>query len=71
MNNLLNEVSKNNDLEMLTRQELANLLKINLRTVDKRALKNDLPVYKIGASTRFKKCDVVKYLEKSLLTNCQ
>ncbi|MES2875310.1 MAG: helix-turn-helix domain-containing protein [Bacteroidota bacterium] len=59
----------NNELEMLTRKEVAELLKINLRTVDKRVLANDLPAYKLGASTRFKKCDVAKYIDNSLLNS--
>jgi len=59
--------TEGNELEMLTRQEVANFLRINLRTVDKRVLKNDLPAYKLGSSIRFKKCDLIKYVDKHLL----
>ncbi len=56
-----------NEIELLTRKEVANLLKLNLRTIDKRVANQDLQAYKMGAAIRFKKCDVIEFIDKNLL----
>ena len=49
--------------EILTREELANYLKLTPRTID-RLRKTGLPCFKIGDSVRFKKDEVLKWIDE-------
>lgn len=50
--------------EILTREELAKLLKVTERTID-RLRKEGLPWYRVGANVRFDKEKVLKWLEQN------
>jgi excisionase family DNA binding protein len=49
--------------EILTKEELATYLKVTPRTID-RLRKTGLPSFKVGDSVRFKKDEVLKWLEE-------
>jgi excisionase family DNA binding protein len=50
--------------EFLTTDELCDWLKITRRTIE-RWRKNGLPFYKIGSSVRFKKEEVLSWIEQN------
>ena len=51
------------DQEFYTREELAHLLKLTTRTIDRLVGAGGLTAYKIGGSTRFRREDIERYLE--------
>jgi len=55
-----------NLIELLTRKQVAEILNVDLRTVDNRVMNKDIPVYKIGGAIRFKKSDLLQLIENSL-----
>jgi excisionase family DNA binding protein len=50
--------------EILTIREVAELLKLHPKTVNKLANAGRLPAYRIGRQWRFRKSEVLKLLEK-------
>jgi excisionase family DNA binding protein len=52
------------DEEILTIREVADLLKLHPKTVNKFALAGKLPGYRIGRQWRFRKSEVLSALEK-------
>ena len=50
--------------EILTVREVADLLKLHPKTVNKFAISGRLPGYRIGRQWRFRKSEVLKLLEK-------
>jgi excisionase family DNA binding protein len=52
------------DDEILTIREVAELLKLHPKTVNKFALAGKLPAYRIGRQWRFRKSEVLRALEK-------
>jgi excisionase family DNA binding protein len=50
--------------EILTNREVADLLKLHPKTVNKLAIAGKLPAYRIGRQWRFRKSEVLKLLEK-------
>ena len=64
MNNDLN-CDKIIDKVFLTPEDLASLLSISRPTVYRLIERRQIPFYKIGGSLRFKKDEVLTYLEKS------
>lgn len=50
--------------EILTTQEVADLLKLHPKTVNKLAKSGRVPAYRIGRQWRFRKSEVVKLLQK-------
>lgn len=52
------------DDEILTIREVADLLKLHPKTVNKFAISGKLPAYRIGRQWRFRKSEVLKALEK-------
>jgi excisionase family DNA binding protein len=52
------------DEEILTIREVANLLKLHPKTVNKLANSGRLPGHRIGRQWRFRKSEVLKLLEK-------
>lgn len=52
------------DNEILTKEELANFLKIGIRTVD-RMMKEGLPYLKVRGSIRFERRKVLQWLEEN------
>ena len=52
------------DEEILTIREVADLLKLHPKTVNKFAISGKLPAYRIGRQWRFRKSEVLKALEK-------
>ena len=52
------------DEEILTIREVADLLKLHPKTVNKLANSGRLPGYRIGRQWRFRKSEVLKLLEK-------
>ena len=58
----------NIDLDFLNRKEVARLLRVSERTIDKRIVNQTLPAYKIGGSIRFKKSEVLEYIESSSIS---
>jgi excisionase family DNA binding protein len=50
--------------EILTVREVAELLKLHPKTVNKFAISGRLPAYRIGRQWRFRKSEVLKLLEK-------
>ena len=52
------------DEEILTIREVADLLKLHPKTVNKLANSGKLPGYRIGRQWRFRKSEVLKALEK-------
>lgn len=50
--------------EILTVREVADLLKLHPKTVNKLAISGKLPGYRIGRQWRFRKSEVLKLLEK-------
>lgn len=48
--------------EILTKKEMAELLKVNERTVDQ-LRKKGLPHFKVGRNVRFKKNEALEWLE--------
>ena len=50
--------------EILTIREVADLLKLHPKTVNKLANSGRLPAYRIGRQWRFRKSEVLKLLEK-------
>lgn len=54
------EAKNNGTNQLITRQELADQLKVSIRSVDAE-LKKGLPCYRIGKSVRFDYADVLEY----------
>ena len=52
------------DEEILTIREVADLLKLHPKTVNKLANSGKLPGYRIGRQWRFRKSELLKALEK-------
>lgn len=52
------------DDEILTIREVADMLKLHPKTVNKFAICGKLPGYRIGRQWRFRKSEVLKALEK-------
>ena len=52
-----------NEDEVLTKEELAKLLKVGVRTID-RMRKEGMPYFNIGTAVRFRKENVFKWVEK-------
>jgi excisionase family DNA binding protein len=52
------------DEEILTIREVADLLKLHPKTVNKFVLAGKLPAYRIGRQWRFRKSEVLRALEK-------
>jgi excisionase family DNA binding protein len=52
------------DEEILTIREVAELLKLHPKTINKFAISGKLPAYRIGRQWRFRKSEVLKALEK-------
>jgi excisionase family DNA binding protein len=52
------------DEEILTIREVADLLKLHPKTVNKLVISGKLPAYRIGRQWRFRKSEVLKTLEK-------
>jgi excisionase family DNA binding protein len=50
--------------EILTTQEVADLLKLHPKTVNKLAKSGKVPAYRIGRQWRFRKSEVIKLLQK-------
>ena len=50
--------------EILTNREVADLLKLHPKTVNKLAIAGKLPAYRIGRQWRFRKSEVLKLLEQ-------
>ncbi|HVH90675.1 MAG TPA: helix-turn-helix domain-containing protein [Candidatus Acidoferrum sp.] len=50
--------------EILTNREVADLLKLHPKTVNKLAIAGKLPAYRIGRQWRFRKSEVLKLVEK-------
>jgi excisionase family DNA binding protein len=50
--------------EILTTQEVADLLKLHPKTVNKLAKSGRVPAYRIGRQWRFRKSEVIKLLQK-------
>jgi excisionase family DNA binding protein len=51
--------------EILTTQEVADLLKLHPKTVNKLAKSGRVPAYRIGRQWRFRKSEILKLLEKT------
>jgi excisionase family DNA binding protein len=54
------------DEEILTTREVADLLKLHPKTVNKLARSGRVPAYRIGRQWRFRKSEVLKLLEKEM-----
>jgi excisionase family DNA binding protein len=54
------------DEEILTTREVADLLKLHPKTVNKLARSGRVPAYRIGRQWRFRKSEVLKLLEKEI-----
>lgn len=52
------------DEEILTIREVADLLKLHPKTVNKLANSGKMPGYRIGRQWRFRKSEILKALEK-------
>jgi excisionase family DNA binding protein len=52
------------DEEILTIREVADLLKLHPKTVNKLVISGKLPAHRIGRQWRFRKSEVLKALEK-------
>ena len=50
--------------EILTNREVADLLKLHPKTVNKLAIAGKMPAYRIGRQWRFRKSEILKLLEK-------
>jgi excisionase family DNA binding protein len=50
--------------EILTTQEVADLLKLHPKTVNKLAKSGRVPAYRIGRQWRFRRSEILKLLEK-------
>jgi excisionase family DNA binding protein len=50
--------------EILTTREVAELLKLHPKTVNKLAKSGRVPAYRIGRQWRFRKAEILKLLEK-------
>jgi len=57
---MLNQNKTKTMNDILTKKEVTQYLKCSLGMVDK--LMNDIPYYKIGRSVKFRKEDIVEYL---------
>jgi excisionase family DNA binding protein len=51
--------------EILTTREVADLLKLHPKTVNKLAKSGRVPAYRIGRQWRFRKSEILKLLEKT------
>jgi len=49
--------------EILTKEELSKLLKVGIRTID-RMRDEGMPYFKIGTAVRFRKEQVLQWIEK-------
>ena len=49
--------------ELMTKAEVADLLKLSPRSVDRLRVRGDLPAMKILSSVRFRKDDVLAFIE--------
>lgn len=52
-----------NEDEVLTKEDLAKMLKIGVRTID-RMRKEGMPYFNIGSNVRFRREKVIEWLEK-------
>jgi len=51
------------DQQFYTAKELANLLKISTKTIDRMVERGDLRAYRVGRVRRFWRSDIKKYLK--------
>ena len=65
---MLNE--KNQDIKILTVQEVADLLKVHRSTVSRFAQSGELDSYLIGTRRLFKESDVLAFFEKQKASVC-
>jgi len=63
------EFYQNNALNQsfLTPQEMSGYLNVSLKTIYRMVESRSITFYKVGRSLRFKKADVEKYLDKTLV----
>ena len=64
MNQLLNKEPQNQNDELVTRQQAANLLGISLPTLHHYSKHGFIPAYRIGSRVRFKKSELMDCLKK-------
>jgi excisionase family DNA binding protein len=56
-----------NTIEFLTTEELAIMLSVSRTSVYRLISRRQIPFYKIGHNVRFKKTDVLEYLERNCI----
>lgn len=56
--------------EFLTKKELAELLKVTIRTVDRLCVKENLPYVKFGRNVRFEKSKVLEWIKERRGKKC-
>ena len=49
--------------QMMSKKNVAKLLDVSVRTVDRLLKKGDFPIYRIGGQVKIKKSDVLAYIE--------
>ena len=64
MDQMLNKDPQNNNDELVTREQAANMLGISLPTLHHYALKGIIPAYRIGSRVRFKRGELLDCLKK-------
>ena len=62
---------EDNELELLTINEVINLFKIRESKLRRAILKKEIPYVKLGGLIRFKKADLIKYINEKSITYAQ
>jgi excisionase family DNA binding protein len=62
-NNLISFLTEKG-IEMLTSQEVADMLRVNIETVRRWARNGDLPTVTLGTAIRFDMADIKKFIAK-------
>ena len=57
-------MDKQNDIEVLTKQQLADLLQVGLETVNYFVYTKQIPRFRCGREYRFVKADIIKWIQK-------
>ncbi len=60
---------ENSELKLLTKEEVIKLFQIKNSKLRRAILKKEIPYVKLGGLIRFKKADLLTYLEKQRVVN--
>lgn len=60
------EIQKNEDVQLLTKKEIAEFLNVSVGLIDKKVMLKEIPFLKIGKLVRFSKSGIMEWMQKEL-----